>query len=121
MPAVRLPLSPSNPNYGFAIDLAGITYSLGFRWNERDAAWYMDVVDVDGKMVAAGLKLVLGQWVGFRHVAVPNFPRGVFILGDSSGQNVDAGLDDLGARVQVTFYSFTDLAVLLAKAGGWIA
>lgn len=118
MPAVYLPLAPSNPHYGFSIDLAGVTYNLGLRWNARDSAWYMDVADADGRMVAAGLKLVIGQMVGARHVSVPNFPRGIFIVGDSSGRRLDAGLDDLGARVRVAFYSYTDMVFFFAKVDG---
>lgn len=116
--ATELPLTPSVPHYRVAVALAGIDYLLDFRWNARDAAWYMDVFGSDGKIVAAGLKLVIGQMIGARHVGVPKFPRGVFIVGDTSGERRDATLDDLGTRVIVRFYSYTDMVFFQMQIAG---
>ena len=108
MPQV-LPLVPSVPNYRVATALDGVSYILDVRWNARDAAWYLDISDANGDLIRAGLKVVLGTLIGARG-ADSRLPDGVLFAGDSTGAGLDAGLDDMGVRVFVYFYSRAEIA-----------
>lgn len=104
----QLPLIPSNPNYRVGSQLGERQYLLDIRWNTRDEAWYLTVLSEEGDVIRSGLKLVLGALVGVR-VRDPDFPDGVFVVSDLSNTGLDAGLDDMGARVAVHFYTRAEL------------
>ena len=114
--AVALPLVPSDPSYEFVTSLGVATYTVGVRWNGRDGAWYLDLADADGDPIRSGLKIALGVLIGDRSTD-PRWPAGVFLVTESSGTGLDAGIDDLGARVRVLFLSYADdLATLQGVA-----
>ena len=100
--AAILPLQPSIPNYRVGIALEGVQYIFDVRWNGRDTAWYLDVLQEDETPIAHGLKLVLGASIG-SGITNPNFPPGVFVCRDLSNEGLDAGLDDMGTRIVVYF------------------
>lgn len=108
MPRV-LPLIPSEPNYRVGTQLVETQYILDVRWNTRDAAWYMDLLQEDETPIRMGIKLVLGSPLGAR-TTDQAFPPGVFIAVDLSGAGRDATLDDMGVRVVVMFYTSDELA-----------
>lgn len=112
-----LPLRPSVPFDSFDCVLAGVPYGIDVHWNGREGAWYMDIIDAQGDAIRHGIKIVLGAFLGRRCVD-PRFPAGLLIAVDTSGENRDAGFDDLGApsnggRVHVVFYTFAEAAVLV--------
>lgn len=101
-----LPLSArgDSPYFRMGITLDyGVPFIFDFRWNTRGSAWYMSVFEDDGTPIASSLRVVLGMYLG-RRVLHPLFRRGVFVAVDLSGQGLDAGLDDLGSRIQVRRY-----------------
>jgi hypothetical protein len=51
-------LSDGSALYTQRVNLDGSDYQLGFRWNTRQARWYMSVSDVDGTLLASSLKVV---------------------------------------------------------------
>lgn len=104
----QLPLTAEFPNYRVATTLAGSVYLLDVRWNARDAAWYMDILADDETVLAAGIKIVLGSLLGGRYTS-PRLPAGILMACDLAGTGVDAGVDDLGARVAVYFTPIEDL------------
>ena len=104
-----LPLDPENPNYRVATVLDGASYILDVRWNGRDEAWYMDLLAADETMLRAGMKLVLGVPIYYRS-NIDAMPPGAFIATDRSGQQLDAGLDDMGVRVLVMYHPFAELS-----------
>ena len=91
------------------------TYTFIFRWNARDSSWYFDVVDDDQTVIAAGIRIVLGAYLG-RRVQHDLFRNGVFIAIDTSGQKVDAGLGDFGTRVQLRYYDVVEASLLKSGA-----
>lgn len=110
MATVSLPLDPTaGPNYRVSTVLAGVQYVLDVRWNGRAEAWFLDVLNEEGDAIRRGIKIVLGTLLGGRAVA-PDFPLGVFQAVDLTDSGTEAGLDDLGTRVQVYFYPFEDMA-----------
>lgn len=78
---------------------------LEFRWNERDNAWYMSMYDLEDDPIFEGEKVALGALIGARKRYDPRWPGGCFLADDTSGANVEAGLDDLGARVQLRYFT----------------
>lgn len=111
MAIVTLPLQPSNPSYRVGVTLAGVQYLLDMRWNARDAAHYMDILDETGDPIRTGIKVVLGTFLGQRSVD-RQAPYGLLVAVDTSGQGVDAGIDDMGARVVVKFYGADDTELI---------
>lgn len=105
MPVVSLPLQPSNPNYRVGTTLDGEAFLFDMRWNERDQAWYMDILldDDEETPLRRGVKVVIGSLLGNRCTS-SRFPKGALVVVDTSGERRDAGLDDLGTRVQVHFF-----------------
>lgn len=114
--AVEIPFIPSDPDYGFTTSLNGTAYTFDVLWNDRDAAWFFTLSDGEGDVIRAGIKVVLGVRLGDRS-ADPRWPAGVFFASDSSGQQADPGIDDLGARVRVIFLSYEDADDLATIAG----
>ena len=88
--------------------LDGTPFTIRQRWNTRDAAWIMDLLDVNGNPIFVGAKIVLGVALG-RRVTDPRLP-GFFLAVDlaakTPNEERDATFDDIGTRVAVYFYPF---------------
>lgn len=106
-----LPLVPSVPRYDFSTVLDGETFGFTVYWNARDEAWYFDLFAEDETPIRYGVKIVLGSPLGRRTVN-PAFPNGIMLAQDLSGEERDAGFDDLGTRVVVYFFTPDDLTEL---------
>lgn len=111
MPQI-LPFEPSEAFYRFTTTLEDTDYIFDVRWNDRDAAWYFDVLRLDETVVRAGNKIVLGAFPG-RRSSDADFPPGVFMVVDTSGSDVDATYDDIGVRVFVHYYTQAEFTSLL--------
>ena len=101
---VIIPLVPSIPWYRITTQIADTPYIFDVRWNVRDAAWYFDLFEIDETPIASGIKIVLGVPLG-RRIKHALMRCGAFVAKDISGKWKDAGLDDLGTRVQLRYYS----------------
>ncbi len=106
---VNLPIVREGPYFGFSCELDSVTYQFTFRWNGRDGSWFMDLADGEGTVLVAGVKVVLGVFLGLKHWN-QSFPPGMFLAIDTSGADEEAGFDDLGKRVVVSYTSFAELA-----------
>lgn len=112
-----IPFEPGIPEQRLEIALNDVPYALRVRWNTRDAAWYLDVYEQDGKQpIAHSVKLVLGTLFG-RSSMHPLFQGGLFMV-DSSSTGVEAGLNDLGGRVRLWYLTPLDLDLARAPALG---
>jgi hypothetical protein len=103
MPSI-IPILPDIPFQELDVTLEGIVCRLSLQWNGREQAWYMDVSTVDDDLIVAGLKLVLGVYIGWRESDL-RFPPGMFRMFDNSREGRDAGLNDLGVRVVMHYYA----------------
>ena len=107
-----LPFSPGVEgveSYRFATAIDDETYIFEASWNHRDECWYLDLYEADGDTaIFHGVKIVLGAHLGrmHRHALLD---RGALIAHDTSGQLLDAGFSDLGARVLVFFVPADEL------------
>lgn len=106
----QLPLVPSIAFQEFDTVLETTPFTIKVRWNTRDAAWYFDLLDANQDPIVSGIKIMLGTALGAR-TTDPRMP-GVFVAADlGAGNNNDerdATFDDLGTRVVVYYYPFTE-------------
>jgi len=107
-----IPVQVGNPNYRIEVDLNDQPYLFDFKWNARDQAFYFDLRESDETLIAGSLKVVTGVYIG-RRVQHPLFKDGVLAAFDTSGQKLDATLDDFGTRVQLRYIPVEDLIPLL--------
>lgn len=112
-----LPFIPSVPWYRMTVPLVGDAYHFDVKWNAQDKAWYFDILELNETTIATGIKIVLGTILA-RRVDHPLMKNGAFIAKDTTGNDHDAGLDDLGGRVQVYYYTVYDIIALVRKANG---
>jgi hypothetical protein len=95
--AIRLiPVEPY-PDTTQQCDLDGVTYSLHFRWNQRDESWHLDLSTLDGTPIAMGLKLVT-RFPLLRRNLHPSRPPGELLLLDAKDQDAPATLEEFGGR-----------------------
>lgn len=114
MAVVALPLlTDDTPHYALACELEGVTYTFEFLWNDRDGAWYVQVGDGEENPLTGMIRVVLGKSF-LSQYSDPALPPGALVAKDTSGQNVDPGLLDLGSRVQVWYVDSASVANLAA-------
>lgn len=86
------------------VQLEGQAYQLYFRYNVRAGFWRCDVQDQSGNALAAGLAV--------RNFGIPfnlalylhnNLPPGLLYAIASANPGVDAGENEIGARVQLWY------------------
>ncbi len=105
---VMLPLVGAIPDYRVGTTLDGENYILDVRWNYRESAWYFDILTPAEDVVRAGIKIVLGAYLG-RRSADDRMPPGLLIASDLSNEGRDATIDDLGSRVVVHYFAADEL------------
>lgn len=105
MKAFTLPCDSSVTDYVFQCDLDAVTYGFRFRWNERLAAWFMDILDVSANPLVTNLRVTVGYPLASRAQYNTALPPGLLIATDTSGADIDPGLTELGTRVQILYFS----------------
>lgn len=84
--------------------LNGVTYQLGLRYNSRAGMWRLDIANDSGTALASGLSL--------RNAGLPanlcvwprqGFPAGLLLAIACADARTDANLEELGARVRLTY------------------
>lgn len=112
--AVLIPIPPNTPHFTMQVVLDSVLYGLQLHWNARAAAWYLDIFDgggfEDANLIAAGRKVVVDGaiWLRLRDARLP---PGMMVAVDTSSTAVEAGINDLGARVQLMYLSRVDLGL----------
>lgn len=105
---VIVPLINTLPFYTQQAQLDGAIYGLEFLWNFREEAWYFTIYDSQGDAIAAGLRVVVGFPIGTR-CRDARMPPGIFQFQDTTGGDADPGFADLGARVQLYYFTAGEL------------
>lgn len=110
---IDVPFS-SDYDQRFITQLGDAKYRFDARWNERGQAWSFDLTrDSDQVQLLAGAPLQIGQDV----LAPYALGIGGLIVSDLGRKETDAGPDDLGTRVIVTYLSPDELAAIKAILG----
>lgn len=110
-----LPFQPSIPSYDFTTTIEGRSLIFLPRWNEREVAWFLDITEIDQTPIISGAKLVLGAFIGRESTHIM-FRRGVLVCVDTTGNQQEAGYDDMGVRVLVKYIPGLDLLRRLTTA-----
>jgi len=106
--SVLIPCRPDLSHYDMQVVLSNITYTLEFRWNTREGYWYMDIKDETEDPILAGIKVVIEWPLGIRTVDSRR-PPGVFFAIDTTNQQRDPGVNDLGDRVKLVYFDESEL------------
>lgn len=94
------------------VTLGGTQYQVRIYWQERRAAWYLDLSAADGTQIEAGRRLSPG-YIPVRDVRTTGAPGGVlFVAGPDS---YDVG--DLGDALRVVYYDRSEFAAIAANTG----
>ena len=107
--ATIIQVRPSVPDQEFSSILGGKVYRFRVRWNRKAARWSMSVSEENGTAIVSGVALVLGAYLGRRSVH-PLFRDGILTLWDTNKTQIEPGLDDLGARVQLRYFTRDEAA-----------
>lgn len=110
--AAIIPLDPDGETHfdQQVATLDGVLYLFEVRWNDREAAWYLDLKTADGDPILTSIKLVTACALGARRVD-SRMPPGVLVIEDTAANTQgleDPGLDDLGTRHRLIYYDESD-------------
>lgn len=99
--------------YSVTVPLEGVAFGFFFSWNARGSYWAVSVSDAAGNPLVRRIARA-GSVFFARHRALnPNaFPAGDIFVKDTSGQDLDPGLTDLGGRVQLVYLTSDEIAAL---------
>lgn len=101
MAVLRLPVRVDPPSYIMTIELEGLFYDFGFRFNPRDAHWFVDI-DYNSARALSGIKVVNSEdlFSQFNYLKADNrLPPGTFLVRDLKGLDRDPGREDFGDDV----------------------
>lgn len=95
---------PTSTGYSFKFStiLSGVVYKLLFQFNVRDESWYFHIYDASGSPLAMGQRACVNMPL-LAQLTDTRMPGGYLMLLDSSGQNLEAGPDDIGGRVKLVY------------------
>ncbi len=109
--AIQIPIpTPVPPHVSVEVTLDGVAYEVRLRWNERGERWFFSLFDAEGQSLAPGRALVLdfpllGRFLRNRS----RLPAGQFVAVDTADSGEEAGLDELGTRVQLLYVPASEL------------
>lgn len=110
-----IPTDTELASYRMTVTLDGSDYVLDFEWSQREACWYISVLDQNETPIATGIKIVV-EWDLLRLCVHDARPPGKLVAHDTSGQGIDAGFDELGTRVELLYFEAADVADVAALA-----
>lgn len=109
---VTLPIDQTTAQDQFSCELDGVTYTLGFRYNDRDGIWRLDIGDADNTPLALGLSLVTNMRLLRAVRTLPGLPPGELVVVDTAGGasgDTDPTFDSLGRRHLVLYVTAAEL------------
>lgn len=99
----------SDSSQEFIVNLDGEKFTLAAKYNERSASWTFDLTrESDQLLVLQGVPLLLGQDLLEPYA----LGLGGFVPTDLSQNDQDAGPDDFGDRLVVTWFSPTEMLIV---------
>ncbi len=87
--------------------LDGIEFELTFQFNQREARWTLDVADVDGTTIVAGIALV-PFWDLLWRVTDERRPPGKLMLASAISRD-PPGLTELGTSSTLLYYDLAEI------------
>lgn len=96
-----IPIAPGVPDQRLSVQIDELTFTLDLLWNSRVEKWSMSMSDGDGA-IFSGHALSLDYPV-LQAYNDRRSPPGELLLVDTSDQQLEPGLDDLGERVLLLY------------------
>jgi hypothetical protein len=94
-------------------ELDGREYVIRQTWNARDESHSLSFYLTDGTPLALGRKVCLGVPI-LRGEVDDRLPPGMLLAVDSTGKDVEPGIDELGGdRVKVLYYDAAEVVSML--------
>lgn len=113
---VTIPLRTDLPHYAMQVTLDELPLTLEFRWNTRESCWYMSCLNDDESEYYFVNSKVLPDWPIGRRRARVRKELGLFMAVDLNGEGIGPGVDELGGRIELVYYSRDELAALAAES-----
>lgn len=107
----RLPTSTVLAFYEFEVELDGVEFRLEFRFNDRDDAWYLTILNTDDVVLRASLRIVL-EWTLLRLWAEATRPDGEIVSVTQGKVSAPPTLNQLGGEVVLTYLDAAEIAAL---------
>ncbi len=97
--------------YIIEVELSLEIFRLGFAWNAREQAWYMDILDPDDNEILTNIKMVINYSLLDQYIALATLPKGKFMLWDLEKNPITGGVtfDNFGRRYQLIFFTDEEL------------
>ena len=109
MAVTELPTSTTDANYIFTVELDDVEFQLSFKFNSRDDAWFLTILDTDDVVLRAGIKVV-NEWTLLRLWNAG--PAGEIIAVNQGDVPAPPTLNQLGAEVLLTYLDASEIAAL---------
>lgn len=99
-----IPVVPGNRASSRRVQLSGREYRIDLRWSDFEGRWYLSLLAASGAVLVAGvpvstLEPLLEGW----H-SIDGVPAGELVVMDTRRAPADAGLEDLGDVVRLTYW-----------------
>jgi hypothetical protein len=107
----RLPLTLDVPYYEFEVELDGVEFKMEFRFNARDDAWFMTLLDTEDTVLRAGIKIV-NEWSLLRLWRDATRPAGEIVSINQGNVTEPPTLDQLGSDVLLEYLDAAEIAAL---------
>ena len=107
---VQIPLPVGKARFDLRVDLDGSTYVMEFDWNSRSDSWSFNILDASGTPLLSGQALRLGSLRLGSRGRSSGLPSGDLLLVDLAGDKTDPGIDGLGDRYALLYYTETELS-----------
>lgn len=102
MAILEIPTFTDPSNYTEEVELDEAVFVLSFNFNSRDDRWYLDVLDQNDNQLRSSIRLVSGFPL-FARWQIRGRPDGELTMIDPSGQDIEAGIDNIGIEVFLTY------------------
>lgn len=90
------------PAFEITVELDGTNYNLSFRWTRRLEAWIVDIYDSVDTLLLGGHRISIGIPL-YYYRGYSDIPPGFLVALDTTNQDLDPGLTDLGDRVRMIY------------------
>ena len=106
MAVVVIPVDATLGNYTQRVNLDGVVYLLGLRWNDQMGRWILDLADSAGNALVQGRPVLEGVGLLDRFKGiVAGLPAGSLRAIDGTGNHQDPDSDNFGTQVQLLYGS----------------
>ena len=100
-----IPVARRAPHQTQTTTLDGRAFVIRLDWNARIQRWFLSIETSGGTSIMRSRAVVLGADLLRQVRHDPAAPQGALMLIDSQGDDVEAGLDTLGARHRLIYFS----------------